>query len=151
MSAAPPIKHPKLRQLYEYWNDKRGARAMPARADLDPLDMTFVMGNIVLVDVIEGEAPRFRIRLYGTNLTEQARIEMTGKMLDELPLSGFRNLTQQSLMQVVRTKQLFHAQRDQVLDGRRRVYEAIILPLSGDGDRIDRILCGMFYSYRDRR
>ena len=61
-----PIKHPKLQQLYDYWSVKRGERKMPSRADIDPLDMTFVMGNVILVDVIAGEPPGFRIRLHGT-------------------------------------------------------------------------------------
>ena len=143
------IKHPKLRQLYEYWDGKRGDRPMPARADLDPIDMRAVIGNVILVDVIAGEPLKFRIRLHGTNLSEQVRFDLTGKMLDEMPQAEFRDLTQRSFTKVATTKQPLHAQRDLVLDHRRRHYETLILPLSSDGEQVDRILCGLFYAHLD--
>lgn len=49
------IRHPRLRQLYEYWDKQRGDRAMPSRADLDPIDMRFAIGNVILIDVIDGD------------------------------------------------------------------------------------------------
>ena len=95
-----PIKHPKLQQLYDYWSAKRGKRTMPSRADIDPLEMTFIIGNLILVDVIPGTPLGFRIRLHGTNLVERAHYELTGKMLDDLPQVQFRDLTRQSFTKV---------------------------------------------------
>ena len=40
------IQHPKLQQLFDYWSAKRGGREMPSRADIDPLDLAFVIGNV---------------------------------------------------------------------------------------------------------
>jgi hypothetical protein len=149
VSKAPDIVHPKLRQLYDYWDGKRAGRDMPSRADLDPVEMRFVIGNVILVDVL-GEKPLdFRIRLHGTNLSERVGFDLTGKMLDALPLPEFRELTRQSFAKVATTKQPLHAHRDRILDSRRRFYETIILPLSSDGERVDRILCGLFYDYVD--
>jgi hypothetical protein len=34
---------------------------------------------------------------------------------------------------------------DRMLDGRIQRYEAIILPLSADGARVDRLMVGMIY------
>jgi hypothetical protein len=149
MPAMPDITHPKLRRLYEYWEGKRGDRRMPSRADLDPLDITFIIGNVILVDVIDGDPPRFRIRLHGTNLSERVRFDLTGKMLDEMPSAEFRELTRQSFTKVATTKEPLHAKRDRVLDNRRRDFETVILPLSSDGERVDRILCGLFYDHLD--
>ena len=143
------IVHPNLRQLYQYWSDKRGERSMPARADLDPLDMRFVIGNVILVDVIAGENLQFRIRVHGTHLSERVRFDLTGKMLDELPHVEFRELTRRSFTKVATTKEPLHAHRDLILDNRRRNYETIILPLSSDGDRVDMILCALFYDFLD--
>jgi hypothetical protein len=145
----PEITHPKLRQLYEYWDGKRAGRDMPSRADLDPVEMRFVIGNVIMVDGIEGTPPGFRIRLHGTNLSEQVRFDLTGKMLDEMPLAEFRELTRHSFAHVATTKQPLHAHRDRILDNRRRFYETIILPLSSDGEKVDRILCGLFYNHLD--
>jgi hypothetical protein len=139
------ITHPKLRRLYEYWCEKRGDRMMPARADLDPLDMTFVIGNIILVDVIAGSPPRFRVRLHGTNLVQRVGYELTGKMLDELPQTEFRKLAQESFTRVVTSAEPIAGKRDRVIDARFARYETIIMPLSGDGEFVDRLLVGLIY------
>ena len=145
----PDIVHPNLRRLYDYWAEKRGDRAMPSRADIDPVEMRYVIGNVIMVDVIEGPSPQFHIRVHGTNLVERVHFDLTGKLLDEMPLPEFRELTRQSFSMVARTKEPLHARRDLILDGRRRFYETLILPLSSDGERVDRILCGLFYDYLD--
>jgi hypothetical protein len=145
MSAMPPIKHPKLRQLYEYWDGKRGGRAMPSRADLDPVDIRFAIGDVILVDVLDEEPPRFRIRLHGTNLSERTNFDLTGKMLDEMPAPEFRELSTRSFRKVRRTREPLHALAARRLDGRMQRYEAIILPLSSDGERVDRLMVGMIF------
>jgi hypothetical protein len=139
------IVHPKLRQLYEYWDGKRGARSMPSRADLDPIDIRFAIGDVILADVIDETPPRFRIRLHGTNLSERTNFDLTGKMLDAMPVPEFRDLSTRSFRKVVRTKEPLHALANRLLDGRMQRYEAILLPLSSDGERIDRLLVGMIY------
>jgi hypothetical protein len=139
------IVHPGLQRLYQYWLEKRGERSMPSRTDIDPLDIRFAIGNVVLIDVIEGAPLQFRIRLHGTNLAEHLRYDMTGKMLDDMPQAEYRNLSRQSFTQVATTKKPLHAHRDLVLDDRSRRYETISLPLSSDDDRVDVILCALFY------
>jgi len=139
------IAHPKLRQLYEYWLAKRGERTMPSRADLDPIEMTFIIGNIILVDVLDGSPPRFRIRLHGTNLSQRVGFELTGKMLDELPITDFRERAQDSFTEVVAAAKPGHGRRDRVLDGRMARYETVILPLSADGISVDRLIVGLIH------
>ena len=144
------IKHPRLQQLYDYWSAKRGERKMPSRADIEPLDMTFIMGNVILVDVIAGTPLGFRIRLHGTNLVERAHYELTGKMLDDLPQVQFRDLTRQSFTKVANTAEPLRVLNDRVLDDQPRRYETVILPLSADGARVDMLLCGMIYEGENR-
>ena len=139
------IKHPKLQRLYDYWLEKRGAREMPSRADLDPLDMRFAIGDVILVDVLDEDPPRFRIRLHGTNLSERTSFDLTGKMLDEMPAPEFRNLATRSFSRVVRTREPMHVLAERLLDDRHQHYEAILLPLSSDGELIDRLMVGMIY------
>ena len=139
------IVHPKLQQLYQYWVEKRGERLMPARADLDPIDIRFAIGDVILADVLDETPPRFRIRLHGTNLSERTNFDLTGKMLDEMPAPEFRDLSHRSFTKVALTREPLHALADRPLDGRTQRYEAIILPLSADGERVDRLLIGMIY------
>lgn len=123
---------------------------MPSRADIDPLELGFIIGNIILIDVIEGDPIRFRIRLHGTNLTERVHYELTGKMLDDLPQAEFRELTRLSFTKVATTGEPLRARRDRVLDGRARRYETIILPLSSDKTQVDMLLCGLIYDDESR-
>jgi hypothetical protein len=146
----PDIGHPKLRQLYEYWDGKRHGRRMPSRADLDPVDMTFVIGNLIMVDVLEGVPPRFHIRLHGTNLAQRAGYELTGKMLDELPVPEYRALAQQSFTEVATTGECIHGKRERIFAGRFARYETVILPLSDDGVRVNRLLVGLIYDDEKR-
>jgi hypothetical protein len=138
------IIDPSLRRLYDYWNEKRGERAMPSRADLDPADMRFMLGSIMLADVLR-DPLRFRVRLHGTELARRSGYELSGKMLDELPQPQFRALTHRSWAKSVETRVPFHAIRDRVLDGRAARYEVLILPLSRDGDAVDMLLVGIRY------
>lgn len=139
------IRHPKLRQLYEYWDGRRGERAMPSRADIDPVDMRFAIGDVILAEVVDETPPRFRIRLHGSNLSERTNFDLTGKMLDEMPVPEFRELSTRSFRKVVRTKEPLHVIAERPLDGRIQRYEAILLPLSADGTRVDRLMVGMIY------
>ncbi len=90
------VVDPLLQQLFRYWDGKRAGREMPARGDVDPLDLRFILGQLILVDVLPEKPPRFRIRLHGTELARRAGYELTGKMLDELPSTEFRTLAQRS-------------------------------------------------------
>jgi hypothetical protein len=82
------ITDPKLQQLYDYWLDKRNGQRYPARADIDPLEMRYAMGNIMLVEVLGELLPRFRIRLHGSNLVPRHGGEHTGK--DDRRTAGYR-------------------------------------------------------------
>jgi len=144
------IVHPKLQRLYQYWSEKRGERSMPSRADLDPVDIRFAIGDVILADVLDETPPRFRIRLHGTNLSERTGFDLTGKMLEEMPAPEFRDLARRSFGKVARTREPLHTVAERLLDGRNQRYEAIILPLSGDGERVDRLLIGMIYDPRRR-
>jgi hypothetical protein len=137
--------HPLLQQLYAYWDERRAGRPMPARAGIDPVDFAYALGNVILVDVLHAPM-RFRIRLHGTTLATEAGYELTGKMLDELPISEFRTLAEQSFTTTATTGRAFHSSRDRVLDGRRRAYETLMLPLSDDGATVNMLLVALFYS-----
>lgn len=140
------IVDPLLRRLFAYWEAKRAGREMPARSDVDPIDLRFILGQLILVDVLPGPTLRFRIRLHGTELAQRAGYELTGKMLDELPSTEFRALAQRSFTATAETRRPFHSIRDRILDGKPRRYESLMLPLSPDGDGVDMLLVGLRYS-----
>lgn len=76
---------PVNRQALAYWQAKAAQRGMPARSDLDPIEMRAFVTNVALVDVLAAETPQtFRIRLAGTAV-EEVFGHLTGKKLTELP------------------------------------------------------------------
>ena len=61
--------HGSLRNLYNYWNTQRGARLMPGRSDLDPVDLKPILPVLILIDVVP-DARRYVYRLVGTREAE---------------------------------------------------------------------------------
>lgn len=138
------LKDPLLIQVVGYWAAKKAGRFAPARSEIDPLDLAPALGWLSLLDV-QRDPLRFRFRLHGTSLVETSRVEMTGRYVDEFPEPGFRELMLSSLAQVVETRAPWIGRRERVVDGERRAFEAIILPLSDDGQQVTMTLGGLRY------
>jgi hypothetical protein len=142
------IETPCLRQLYAYWDARRGGREFPARGDIDPLDLKFVLGYLMLIDVAY-EPLRFRFRLHGSELALRAGYDMTGKMVDELPNEANRAVLLQRCRSLIETRQPVAVINERLIEKRVFGYEAVWLPLAADGHTIDMLLGGLIY--RDSR
>src|SRR5262249_49450339 len=125
-------------------------RSMPARADIDPVDLGFVLGHLLLVEVLP-DPTRFKVRLHGSELVRRAGYDLTGKTLDELPMEDFREVARRSFTTTAETKQPFHSRRERTLDGKRQKYETLMLPLSADGETVNMLLIGLVYEDTARR
>jgi hypothetical protein len=138
---------PRLKTLLRYWHQKRGARRYPSRADIDPLELKPVLGNILLIDVVaneQGGGQRFRYRLFGTEFVFYHGTDLTGHWLDEIPNAEFRDSLIGLYDIIVREGGARMYSYDYMLESRRHRFQAVILPLSTDGERIDIILsCGL--------
>jgi hypothetical protein len=141
---AEQIEHPLLRKFYAYWMTKRGARRFPARHDIDPLDFPYVLGNLMLVDVLR-DPLRFRIRLHGTELAQRAHYELTGKMLDALPVPEYRNYVIERCRGLVASGAPLSVRQDRMLGGRPQRYEALWLPFSDDDETVNLLACALIY------
>src|SRR5258708_17325257 len=80
----------RLAQLYRYWLTRRGSRRYPSRHDIDPVDLRYVLGHLMLLDVLR-DPVRFRVRLHGSMMAQQAGYDLTGKFLDQLPFAEYRD------------------------------------------------------------
>jgi hypothetical protein len=138
------IQHPGLARLFDYWDKQRAGREMPARVDIDPLDMSFILGKVALVDVLH-DPLRFRFRLHGSGMTQRAGYNLTGRFVDDIPDTEFREAARNGFTTVVTSRRPRYSRRDRVLDGKRLNYEALILPFSNDGERIDMLMAGLIY------
>lgn len=141
------IRRPMLRRVYEHWTALRGGREFPARADLDPLDIGFALGNITLIDVLH-DPLRFRYRLHGSVIVDRVGIDMTGKLVDEVPEPERRAFILDNYRTVITTRQPLERHGERTLDRRHWNFDSIILPFSGDAGVIDMLLVCVEYTKR---
>jgi hypothetical protein len=138
------IRRPMLRQLYEYWDQRRGTREFPGRPDIDPIDMRFALGHISLVDVLY-EPMRFRYRLHGSIIAARLGIDMTGKFVDEIPEPGRRGFVAENFRVVVVTRQPLLRSGERVMDEQAWNFDSMILPLGLADGVIDMLLLCVEY------
>lgn len=139
---ADTIGDAKLQRLYDDLTRLRGDRAFVSRADIDPVAFKYILGNLILIDVVH-DPLRFRFRLIGTNITLRAGFDLTGRMLDDFPDAVFREFLRRTYTTVVRSRQPLRNER--VVDHGHRPYraEALVVPLSDDGVVINMLLVGI--------
>jgi hypothetical protein len=131
-----------LRRLLEYWERQRGARAFPCRADVDPVDLRFMLDRIALTEVHEGPR-RYRLRLVGGYWYRLLGFELTGKWLHDLPQANQRAITEAFYEALIDGRVPRFLRRDSIVDDRVLSYEIMLLPLSEDGSRISMIMTGI--------
>lgn len=77
------VTEPLLRRLADYWLSRRAGRVMPARADIDPLDIPWALPHLYLVDCVSDAGPgadggrwRYRYRVAGDEVEAVFRSHM---------------------------------------------------------------------------
>jgi hypothetical protein len=132
--------HATLLTLYDYWNAKRGVRLMPARTDLDPVDLKPVLPKLILIDVVP-DARRYVYRLVGTQEVEMRGSDPTGKPVAEAYYAESAGDTARYLDHVAHTRQP-HLYRGtyQPLRTRTQHEDVLFLPLSQDGENVNMIM-----------
>jgi hypothetical protein len=133
------MKHPLSRELYEYWNAQRGARAAPERGDIDPGSIKRILGDSFVLSVEPGEDPLFRVA--GTRICALFGRELRGE--------GFAGLWRDEHARQVRELVALVAEEEVgVLAGARTEaneelrcdFEMLVLPLSHLGKSGRRML-----------
>ncbi|ODR98394.1 hypothetical protein AUC68_08095 [Methyloceanibacter methanicus] len=132
---------PEQRVLFAYWHEIADGRAMPARADFDPLKFPHLLPHLGLIDLREG-FDRGYYRLAGTRLRDIYGQEITGLRLPEVfagrwatPWYGIHS---RIATEAVCAQGVVRGPTD---DREHVVLSWLRLPLSDDGVRVDRILC----------
>jgi hypothetical protein len=71
------MKHPSNRDLFDYWNERRGERLAPERADIEPSAIRRVLGDTFVLEVNGLDNHLFRIA--GTRLCALFGRELKGE------------------------------------------------------------------------
>jgi hypothetical protein len=139
------LEHPDLVRLLDLWRQKRPGGALPGRGMFDPIELKFMLGHILLIELADGG--RLRVRLHGSRLVDQVRHDHTGRFLDEWPYQPAKDDLLQACARVLETRRPL-AVGGKVSSPVPVTYEALWLPLAADGTRIDMLMCGKQYERR---
>jgi hypothetical protein len=139
------IEQKPLAHLYQYWLHKRGTRFAPARADIDPLELKFILPQILVFDVLEGGLD-FRARIAGTGTYALHNADITGDLLSTLQPKGFSDAIMDHYRAIIAHREPTYS-RTGYWEGdyEAEAYHALRLPLSANGRDIDMILVGEDY------
>jgi hypothetical protein len=147
MAVDVALRSPILRRLYADWRARRHGR-FPRRADFDPADFGYILGGLSLLDV-HRDPLRFRCRVHGTSLAWILGTEFSGKFLDEAPQTEYLRLVAAHLAQVVDSENPSAAWNtagtDDYLEWES---EALVLPLSRDGETLDMLITAVIHHKR---
>jgi hypothetical protein len=136
-----PTSMPKaLVDFKAYWDRKRGERSMPARADIDPLDLREHLGWILITELV-GETRRLRYRLVGSEIAKRLGRDSTNKYLDELYPAPDHDGVASSFHQVVTSRRPMRMTGEILLSRRTWLtFEVLNLPLSQNGVDVNMIV-----------
>ncbi|MBL8808393.1 MAG: PAS domain-containing protein [Rhodospirillales bacterium] len=132
------IRSNRLRRFYAYWHARRLDRAMPARGDIDPTEMPWMLGYVSLHDVLPDGG--FRFRIDASNTSAMFNVDMTGRRVDEYPVPEIRERIRTALETVVLTRQPLRSDLDYATRYDRWRYERLVLPLAADGRTPDMLM-----------
>ena len=130
----------RIKRAYSYWQSKCDSRHMPSRADIDPTDIPDLLPHVTLVDVV-ADARRFVYRLVGTSEVDARGRDPTGLSVAEAYFGPTPESAVDNYVTVSETRQPVFERADfTTQNGRYIDEEALFLPLSSDGAKVDMIL-----------
>ncbi len=127
------------KDVYDYWLAQRHGGALPCRADIDPARLKKHLPTVLLYDVLDdGEC---QVRLAGTGIRDVLDEEITGKRLSEIDFGEHQPYWQQAHHRVVTQKRPAQGVAPVTWRDKGNLFVFWLrLPLSSDGETVDKIL-----------
>lgn len=136
------LEDDRLQRLASYWREKAEGQNAAPLASIDPTDMRFALGYLMLLDVIDGGFD-FRYRLYGTQISERFGKDVTGTTLrkfgDKEYIVSFFLGAYQAVMERRQPLLTIHYPKN---TSETESWTRLILPLENDSNEITRLLVG---------
>ena len=138
----PGVHEPEFAALLRYWESKRREGRMPARRDIDPIEIPGLLPQLLLLEVLRPETGlRFRFRLAGTAFTTLVGRDVTGLCLDELGPPDRVAPVHDALAAVVASgRPAFLAGRLTLRSQEYMMAKRLGVPLAADGRTVDMVL-----------
>ncbi|MDB5396182.1 MAG: hypothetical protein JWM91_3688 [Rhodospirillales bacterium] len=99
-TAGETLRSARLRALLRYWNEKRQDRPMPARGQIDPIEIPRLL-PVALMAEMTTAGPR--IRLLGSETTNAYGHEMRGQLIHEIEFGEFTPFWREAFALVVQS------------------------------------------------
>ncbi len=126
------MKHTSTRALFDYWNERRGTRPAPERADIDPAAIRHALGDtfMLAVDFVD----QLRFRLAGTRVCALFCREIKGEEFHALWSEASQKLIE-DLLAVVNNETVgtVAGLTGRTADGAQVDLEFLLLPLAHSG------------------
>ena len=137
---------PGFASVLSLWREK-GDGGFPAWSDLDFMDFQDWWGWLCVYDVLDVEVPSFKVRLWGTRIAELSGIDLTGRALipeactTTVDATGITLNDLRFAAKICKERLLgFNFGPHKIEYGERWMYHELSLPLSSDGECIDKLL-----------
>jgi len=145
---------PDLELALKYWRSKKRGTAIPGRDDIEPMDLTELLPQMNLIDVVaqpEGHF-RYRHRLEGVMLEERFKRSSTGAWFDENYDAAHLNKQIVAYDDAVQSKKPNLARIQIINDDHYEIdYTRLILPLAADGMSVDMLLVVFSFNSYDSK
>jgi hypothetical protein len=143
------IRDKRLKEIYAYWKGKAGMRRMPARRDLDPIEMKEWLGNLMLVDFPTGKFIEFRYRLEGINIEQFYDARRTGRGVEAMTAESERkSVLPQWEVVFDQGRPAYYESDIWSSEGKLARQIKLLLPLSDDGEHVNMILGAIYFRPR---
>lgn len=133
------LDHPTLRRLFDYWESRRGSRMAPARSDIDPVDFSFAIGWVNLLDVSQG-ADRFVMRVLAGRTEKMFDLGPDFRTPEDFDDPEFRTAAVGYIDWSVTHRKPLRMFRDLRTAKQRYRFEGLVLPLSDDNQSVNMVL-----------
>ena len=131
-----------MRRFFEVWQQAGASRgrSMPARADIDILEIGTYIGSLTLLEVVDGGAD-FRYRVSAEGASKLLGEDYTGQLLSETSRDQERiDRLMQRYRRVVASKVPWYARTPAIPEMPVTYTERLVVPLSEDGETVSMLL-----------
>ena len=139
-ASGPTALAPRVRQLRDYWESKRRGRALPARADIEPVEIKSLLPDLIIADLFT-DPLRVRFRLAGTRVCDAFGFNIVGRWLEELNVAADIPFWVAQYGRMMTTQAPVYG-RTTGTHGDFELFRGnwAMFPLSSDGQRVDQCL-----------
>jgi hypothetical protein len=148
VDAPDQLQHPLIRRLHDDWLAAAPPGGLPDHGFPDPLRLSYLLGLLVVMDVVRPEdGPlRFRYRLVGTDVVARRRRDVTGDFMDQHFDPGVASTGPLVCGLAVEQRRPVYLTAMRHMFEKHYPLEYIVLPLvDAGGKMIDRLVAAQIY------